>query len=526
MRHAVEVESPRCAAVFERQVTAITKGEVRRILPREEFPVLEDLFARELASLAQRSQLPRNIQAARRPLVTIGHQHVFEAVEIHVEEQRRPAPLRRVQSGHLRHLRVGSITTIEEERVHHVVGSIRENARQRQRRIPIALHVHAHRVIAAEHVHHEDVVEAIAVDVRHIDAHREMAALAKRQGWRSAKLSAALIEPDALRGIEVVADPDVRQAVLIQVAHHHAQAPVERRRGKRQTRLVEKRSIDERQRREAPSSDIAIHFIDLAVLLNAAARIKPVAIGELRVRHRPAVHSRNDALSIAGREVEHRVRHVHQGQRAIVRHVEIEKTIAVEIAERERHAGLRAVEPRHLGETSLAVIREHPRAVAHGVDDEIKIAIPIEIHHRGTGRRQAFARDARLSGHVHELPVAEISIERVRAGEPAEIDIAQPVAIHIARRDPGSIEQNLVCEVTPLRQKIRERNASGCGRHQREPRLRTSANRQGRMTNAAVGLPRERRRGYAGVCQHQNETKQRDPTKMVKARKMRPDGSR
>jgi hypothetical protein len=60
---------------------------------------------------------------------------------------------------------------IEEKRIRHVVGAVVEHAGPGRGRVAIALHVHAHDVIAAEHIDHEDVVEAVSVDVGHIDAH-------------------------------------------------------------------------------------------------------------------------------------------------------------------------------------------------------------------------------------------------------------------------------------------------------------------------------------------------------------------
>ena len=74
--------------------------------------------------------------------------------------------------------------------------------------------------MAAEHVADKEVIPPISIDICKIDAHRVMAGAANCQLRRRPEMSVAIIDPDAVGSLKIVADINVRSAVAIQIAEH------------------------------------------------------------------------------------------------------------------------------------------------------------------------------------------------------------------------------------------------------------------------------------------------------------------
>src|SRR4051812_43091108 len=94
-------------------------------------------------------------------------------------------------------------------------------------------------VVLCKHIENEEIVEAIAIDVGEVDAHREEAGLAESQAIDGTKSAASLVEPDAVGTIKVVADVNVGKTVAVDIANHHGQTPVEERLCQRVSVFVE-----------------------------------------------------------------------------------------------------------------------------------------------------------------------------------------------------------------------------------------------------------------------------------------------
>src|SRR3954466_8618918 len=126
-------------------------------------------------------------------------------------------------------------------------------------------------VVLCKHIENEEIIEAIAVDIGEINAHREEAGLAQSQAIDGAKSAASLVEPDAVGTIKVVADVNIGKTVAIDIANHHGQPPVEERLGQRMSVFVEECATGKRDRNEVCSSHVFIEDVDLALFINAAA---------------------------------------------------------------------------------------------------------------------------------------------------------------------------------------------------------------------------------------------------------------
>src|SRR5687767_14075832 len=84
----------------------------------------------------------------------------------------------------------------------------------------------AHRMIAREHVADEEVVVAITIDVGEIDAHGKAAGVAQSQRSHRAKTAVAIVDPDAVRRAEIIANIKVRRAVPVDVPEHRGKSPI------------------------------------------------------------------------------------------------------------------------------------------------------------------------------------------------------------------------------------------------------------------------------------------------------------
>src|SRR2546422_8652780 len=116
-------------------------------------------------------------------------------------------------------------------------------------------------MIAAQHIQHEKIIEAIAVDVGKVNPHGIPAGLAQSQPSYGPKFSRTLIDPDPVRRIKIVADINVRLAVAVDVPEHHRETPIIWRLGQGFSVFVEECSADERNRHKICSTLIAIENV-------------------------------------------------------------------------------------------------------------------------------------------------------------------------------------------------------------------------------------------------------------------------
>jgi hypothetical protein len=95
-------------------------------------------------------------------------------------------------------------------------------------------------------------------------------------------------------------------------------------------------------------------------------------------------------------------------------------------------------------ELAFADIFEQPHSAAHGTHEQIKLAVTVNVGKRGAGGMLALTRDAGLARDIFKPPVAQIAKQNVRTFDPAEIQIAKPIAIEISRRDARSVFEDSI----------------------------------------------------------------------------------
>ena len=111
------------------------------------------------------------------------------------------------------------------------------------------------------------------------------------------------------------------------------------------------------------------------------------------------------------------------------------------------------------------------RSSAHRVHDQIQVAIAIQIGKGGSGGVQARTSHTGLVGDVLKLPIAQIPKQRIGTIQPTEVKIHQTVAVHIPRRHAGTVQVNLVGDVTFNGEVVGKGNSCGRGRQLDETRF-------------------------------------------------------
>ena len=270
-------------------------------------------------------------------------QHVFPPVQVHIEECSGPGPFGSGQAGQVSDFRIRAISPVEKQSIPHVLRPVR-NFPDLQDRVHAVAHLrHALDVVPAEHIQHQEIIVPIPINVGKIHAHGKQAALALRQSRQGPKLHPALVQPDPVLLIEVVADVNIRQTVLIDVPNHHRQTPVIQWRRQRLPFFIEKGPAGKADRLPVCPSDVPIKRIHLPVLIHPAARINTEPPHQVRLGYGPSIHSHDDLFAVHHFERELGVRHVHKARSPVIRHVEVQKTVSVHITQREGHAPLPGV---------------------------------------------------------------------------------------------------------------------------------------------------------------------------------------
>ena len=90
-------------------------------------------------------------------------------------------------------------------------------------------------------------------------------------------------------------------------------------------------------------------------------------------------------------------------------------------------------------ETAAAVVLEQHVAFADRGDEEILVAVVVDVRERGGDADSARQADARFRGDVPEPAAAGVLVKPAAADLVDEIEIDQAVAVHVGRGEAGSV---------------------------------------------------------------------------------------
>ena len=362
----------------------------------------------------------------------VGDQDILEAVEIDVHEGRRPRPVARLEPGVVGHLQPGAVTPRHQQRVAVVARAVVKLAnRSRDRFSLVEMNEPAH-LLPGEHVEHQHVVVAVEVDVGKVDAHRRATRVAHGQPRHRPKPTAPVVYPKPVGVAEVVAYIQVRREVAVDIAERHGKSPVARG-GKRLSVLAGEGALLEHHFLEPAGAVVQVKTVSLRQFPDEAARRHQKPVAEPRLEGGLPVDAGDHPLAIPPpqREPRARVGDVHHID--VIGHVQVEVAVAVHIGQREARGRVVPRQPGvgRLGKPAPAVIHEQPRAGGDAVDQQIGMAVAVDIGKRRPGGKLTGTTHAGRPGDVGELPAAEIPVQPVGSLQVGEVEIAQAVAVHV-----------------------------------------------------------------------------------------------
>src|SRR5262245_11717246 len=94
------------------------------------------------------------------------------------------------------------------------------------------------------------------------------------------------------------------------------------------------------------------------------------------------------------------------------------------------------------------------RSASQCRDEQVEITIAIDIDKQSACGMKSRQSNTRSSSHVFKSPASEISVQRVGAGDRAEVKIAQAIAIEVSGGHSGSVHVIVVLDDLAWRQRI------------------------------------------------------------------------
>ena len=471
-RHAVrdvvaEIEPPALAHILEREIAAIADRHVRQLERGvvEEHPV--PVVAPDWRPKISTQQVAQTV--LRVAIHDIGHvagtdENVFPPVEIDVEKHGRPRPPRPAHAGVARDFGEGAVAAVQLQRVALHLGPVVPNAGLlRNGRVRRDLRLQPARVLA-QHVDFEQVGIAVPIQVAYRDRHPGVAGRAQCVPGNQAKAPVAVVDPALIGILEVVGDVEIGPTVAVEIREHRRQAEILPLLAQRPPRLVgEAGIVRQRLAGEMPFAVIAIEEIGIGAL-HETVPAQIGAIDDLVVPPILLAHFIPVGPELARDPVEPALRGgdaVDRRVGLVVRDVQIEIAVAIDVGHGDRHAAGR-VRQALFGEMALPVVQKNRVAAAERDEHEVLIAIAVDVSKGAARRIAARRRDAGTCSDVFEPPVAEIAIQRARAFRAGQEDVRAAIAIHVRETYAGALRQLAITD--------EERIADGVGEGDPGPR--------------------------------------------------------
>ena len=214
------IKSPVSAFLGEAEVALVSECEISQHERLEHEAHLEQFTGGVLALLFQLLALVADVHVLHVQRVAGGDDEIVVAVEVNIHKYRRPRPLRCREVGVETDLGVGAVAVVKVNGVIAVLRPIVVHAKMQLRRLAVAQLCVAQDMLAAKHVDDDEIIVAIPIEVGEIDPHREVATLADGQAINFLENPVALVDPDSVGRLEVVANVEIGAAVPIHVAKH------------------------------------------------------------------------------------------------------------------------------------------------------------------------------------------------------------------------------------------------------------------------------------------------------------------
>ncbi len=461
----------------------VAEGEVPPV-PERRVPVrelrVEPLHLPGAGPALELGDAGRHVAVEDVPGVAVGDQEVLVPVQVDVEEGRGPGPVRRVDAGVPGHLREAAVPPVEEEGVPLHLGPVPGDARRAPVRPPEGDLEEAPPEVAALHLGGEGVDVAVPVDVGEVHRHGGVRRLPEGVARRRPEGPVALVDPEPVRVVEVVADVQVRAPVAVHVVEARRQAEVRDGLLQGAAVLVAEGAVRPRHRLEAPRPVVQVQAVGLRLLDDdppALTHLDPVVVAEPGGHHRRVALLHDDLTLQLGERALEGAQDVAGALRLVGGAVEVQVAVPVHVGQRRGRASEAPGEPGvDFREAARAVVAVDHVGPAEGGHHQIEVAVPVDVGRRRPGGVAAGRGHPRAVGDLLELPAAQVPVEGVRALEARQVDVGAPVAVEVAEGHARPDEQMLVVEGVLGVHPVRELDAGARRRQGGEP---------------APGLPRD-----------------------------------
>ncbi len=392
-----------------------------------------------------------DVEVHRIAFVATGDEEILEAVEIDIEESDAPGPVGGFDAGEVGDLGEGAVAEVPVEGVVPCGGATGCVGRGGGDGSPAGELGHAAQMGSAEHVGDEQVGEAIAVHVGDIGAHGEVGGVAQGGFVGLDEPAVAPIPPEAVGGMEIIGDKEIREAIAVEVAEQGAKPPIHERTGGRSVVELEVARVP------VDAGEVALTVIEVEVVLEPVLETFDAAIG-VESGGEPTLEvgfgdgSAIDAVEF-GTALDHAIGEpdaglIHEGDSAVLGDVEIQIAVVVDIGEGEGHGRAPGFEAGVVGEREEpagAIVPEGLDTGEEGAGDQVGMTVAIEIGEGDTGVERGGVGEMGL-GDGGEPELTEIAEDDGGGFEACDDEIGELVSVEIGDGDAGAIEEHLVGE--------------------------------------------------------------------------------
>lgn len=390
------------------------------------------------------------------PNKAIGDHQVFPSVEIDIEEEGAPGPIGGCYMGEVGDFGIGSVAAGELEGIAADLATIIEHADGLLVLDALAFLRQPEGMVGAEHIHGQEVVETVPVDIGDIGSHGEVAGFSDGERIDFAELAGAVIQVESIGGKSIVAYIEVGGTVLVDIAETDGEALVHGGFVIRPALGIEESAIGPGLEFEATGTIIEVEIIGFSQLEHGIANDFDTF----------GIASAHDVFTIAAGDIEGAAAS-EDGGGAVIADIEVEISVAVGVGEGNGGASVSGFEAGGLAlifEFAVALINEQGIGSPHGGDDEVESAVAIDVFEDGAGTQSIGAGDTGLGGHILKPHTAEVAIELIGFVQRTEVDIAPPVAVVIAESDSRAIGQVHIDHGVGFGEDVGESDAGEFGR--------------------------------------------------------------
>ena len=228
---------------------------------------------------------------------------------------------------------------------------------------------------------------------------------AQGQIGQRAKVAVAVVEPDAVGRLEIVADVDVGRAVAVEVAKNHGETHVPRFGFERRAVFTKERPARPGHRGEHALAVVQVEHVRFTEFDQAALDDFELA--------RPAAGDGVLAVDLADRDISAAAKNRNF---AVVGDVEIQVTVAVHVRKSRRvRAGLgeQACRRGDVGEPSAAQIQKKRIRPAERHREQVQQAVAVHVSEHDAFGGLVGGLNAGQRGHVLEAPLAHVAEQAV-----------------------------------------------------------------------------------------------------------------